>query len=388
MGNRPFRTVLIWFVFCLEMYVQVSESENSDPIDIPTEEDDSILLSTLEAQYPGAIGLKYRVNNRLRIVRLNEGKLYPPEDGWLDCIYMCNFRNTPTVKRKHHEIEDSIKTEDDDGDDNSVSDMDLVVLGLPWKVTEEDLKKYFAKFGQVEYTQIKTDLNGKSKGYGFVRFKHKKSQVRVMLERHNIEGRWCDVRIPNSKDKHVNKVPRKVFIGQVSEDIDEDALKNYFIKFGEISDLFLPRPHRGFAFVTFTEPTSAQKVIGKDHKVGDCSIVCTEAIPKKEMAPKWNDYDSRDRLRDRRRDRSPRHSQTWQQDDDWDYDQDSYDRSYSRGNFNQSINSSFRSDKNINSDLVAAAVNKAVMGVIDNLKGGQGNQSDKMPGSDDWWMRR
>lgn len=372
------------------MYVQVTESENGDPIDIPTEEDDSILLSTLEAQYPGAIGLKYRVNNRLRIVRLTEGKLFPPEDGWLERIYMCNFRNTPSSKRKHHEIDDSNKlADDDDDDDGSVSDMDLVVLGLPWKVTEEDLKKYFAKFGQVEYTQIKTDLNGKSKGYGFVRFKHKKSQVRVMLERHNIEGRWCDVRIPNSKDKHVNKVPRKVFIGQVSENTDEDALRNYFITFGEISDLFLPRPHRGFAFVTFTDPSSAQKVIGRDHKVGDCSVVCTEAIPKKEMGPKWNDYDSRDKFRDRRRDRSPYNSQAWAQDDIWDFDQDSYDRSYSRPSGYQSINGSFASDKNINPDMVAAAVNKAVMGVIGNLKtGGQGNQSDRLPGTDDWWMRR
>lgn len=371
------------------MYVQVSDSENSDPIDMPTEEDNSLLLSTLDAQYPGVIGLKYRVNNRLRIVRLNEGKLYPPEDGWLDRIYMCNFRVTQSTKRKHDEVEDSNKAEDDD---DSISDMDLVVLGLPWKVTEEDLKKYFAKFGLVEYTQIKTDPNGKSKGYGFVRFKHKKSQVRVMLERHNIEGRWCDVRIPNSKDKHVNKIPRKVFIGQVSEDVDEDVLKNYFIKFGEISDLFLPKPHRGFAFVTFTDPSSAQKVIGKDHKVGNCSVVCTEAIPKKEMAPKWNDYDSKDRYRDRRRDRSPHHPQAWSQDDIWDYDQDSYDRPYSRGNgSHQPVASNFASDKNINPDMVAAAVNKAVMGVIGNLKGGaaQGNHSDKTsPGADDWWIRR
>lgn len=375
------------------MYVQVTGSENPfiDPIDIPTEKDNSILLSTLEAQYPGAIGLKYRVNNRLRIVRLNESKLYPPEDGWLDRVYMCNFRNTHNTKCNHNENDDSVKTEDDN---HSVSDMDLVVLGLPWKVTEDDLKKYFAKFGQVEYTQIKTDLNGKSKGYGFVRFKHKKSQVRVMLERHNIDGRWCDVRIPNSKDKNVNKVPRKVFIGQVPENVDEDMLKNYFIKFGEISDLFLPRPHRGFAFVTFTEPLSAQKVIGKDHKVGDCSVVCTEAIPKKEITPKWNDYDSsRDRYnRDKRRERSPHRTQAWSQDDVWDYDQDSYDRPFGRGNGHQLVNNgTFTSDNknNINTDMVAAAVNKAVMGVIGNLKGGgQGNQNDKLPGTDDWWMRR
>lgn len=379
------------------MYVQVSESENSDPIDIPTEDDNSILLSTLEAQYPGVIGLKYRVNNRWRLVRLKDNKLYPPENGWLDSnwlesTYVCNFRNSNNTavaaKSTHDEIDESDKTDDDDDDDNSVSNMDLVVLGLPWKVTEEDLKTYFVKFGQVEYTQIKTDAYGKSKGYGFVRFKHKKSQVRVMLERHYIEGRWCDVRIPNSKDKHVNKIPRKVFIGQVSEDVDEDALRDYFIKFGNISDLFLPRPHRGFAFVTYTDPLSAQKIIGKYHKVGDCKVVCTEAIPKKEMGLKWNDHESRDKFRDRRRDRSPHRTQSWAQDDFWD-DQDAYDRPYSRGNGYQSGSNSSYGEKNLSSDIVEAAVNKAVMGVIGHLTGtGQGSSSDKLPCNDDWWMRR
>lgn len=37
--------------------------------------------------------------------------------------------------------------------------------------------------------------------------------------------------------------------------------------------------------------------------------------------------------------------------------------------------------------MVDAVVNKAVMNVFGNLKG-QGNQNDKLSGSDDWWMRR
>lgn len=335
------------------MYVQVTGSQTAlvDPIDMPTEEDNSILLSTLEAQFPGAIGLKYRFDNRLRIVRLNEGKLYPPEDGWSDRVYTCNFRSsTRDAKCKPDGIQDSGVIKSVDGDDLSVSDMDLVVLGLPWKVTEDDLKKYFAKFGDVEYTQIKTDPNGKSKGYGFVRFKHKKSQVRVMLERHNIDGRWCDVRIPNSKDKNVSKVSRKVFVGQVSENVDEHMLRNYFVKYGHISDLFLPRPHRGFAFVTFTDPSSTQKVIGRDHKVGDSSVVCTEAIPKKEMSSKWNDCDS---IRDRRSGRlSRRAHHPGCQDDVWGHDQDPYDNPSRR--YNIVGDGSAR-------DMVWTAVKKAVM---------------------------
>ena len=48
--------------------------------------------------------------------------------------------------------------------------------------------------------QVKKDpKSGQSKGFGFVRFADYESQVKCMNQRHMIDGRWCDVRIPNSK---------------------------------------------------------------------------------------------------------------------------------------------------------------------------------------------
>ena len=48
--------------------------------------------------------------------------------------------------------------------------------------------------------QVKKDLKtGQSKGFGFVRFTEYKAQLKCMSQRHMIDGRWCDVRIPNSK---------------------------------------------------------------------------------------------------------------------------------------------------------------------------------------------
>lgn len=76
-------------------YIQVVEDEGDEPIELPTEGDGCLLLSTLQAQFPGACGLKY-INDEtkcFRGVRSNDGKFYPPyiETGWGLHPYYCVF---------------------------------------------------------------------------------------------------------------------------------------------------------------------------------------------------------------------------------------------------------------------------------------------------------
>lgn len=48
--------------------------------------------------------------------------------------------------------------------------------------------------------QVKRDVKtGNSKGFGFVRFTDYETQNKVMSQRHMIDGRWCDCKLPNSK---------------------------------------------------------------------------------------------------------------------------------------------------------------------------------------------
>lgn len=75
-------------------YVQIAEEEGEEPMELPSEEDGSLLLSTLQAQYPGACGLKYRNSdtNTIRGLRMNEGRIHPPTvDGWGQECYICVF---------------------------------------------------------------------------------------------------------------------------------------------------------------------------------------------------------------------------------------------------------------------------------------------------------
>ena len=96
--------------------------------------------------------------------------------------------------------------------------------------------------------------------------------MRVLAQRHMIDGRWCDVKIPNSKEGQVRslrdllniiltmllfqiqQVPCKVFVGRCTEDMTSDDLKDYFSKFGEVTDVFIPKPFRAFSFITFLDP--------------------------------------------------------------------------------------------------------------------------------------
>lgn len=74
-------------------FLQVTEDEGEEHIELPLEEDGTLLLSTLQAQFPGSCGLKYRSteSRAVRGVRLNEGNLHPPSNGWGTQIYFCVF---------------------------------------------------------------------------------------------------------------------------------------------------------------------------------------------------------------------------------------------------------------------------------------------------------
>ena len=74
-------------------YVQIAEDENEESIELPYEEDHSLLLSTLVAQFPGACGLKYRNPDTggFRGLRLVDGKISPPEGDWSTFVYIVVF---------------------------------------------------------------------------------------------------------------------------------------------------------------------------------------------------------------------------------------------------------------------------------------------------------
>lgn len=75
-------------------------------------------------------------------------------------------------------------------------------------------------------------------------------------------------------------VSRKVFVARCTEDITAEDLRNYFNRFGEVIDVFIPKPFRSFAFVTFSDPDVARGLCGEDHIIKGTSVHVTTAAPK------------------------------------------------------------------------------------------------------------
>ena len=84
-------------------WVAVVVEEGDEPIEIPTESDGTILLTSVTAQFPGVTGLKFRnpETQTLRGVRLADNHLYPPseEDGWGGHTYLCTRPKSASASR-------------------------------------------------------------------------------------------------------------------------------------------------------------------------------------------------------------------------------------------------------------------------------------------------
>ena len=187
-------------------WVAVCQDENDEPVEIPTENDGTLALSSVCAQFPGATGLKYRNpdTNTLRGVRMTGETMYPPsEQGWGMYTYFCvrakddspKKQDEPRLKRKtESEFSDFVESKnikvDDDEEDSEDKTSDLIILGLPWKTSEDDIKEYFEPFGEILMVQPKKRPgSGESKGFAFIRFADKEVEKKVLLQRHMIDGR-------------------------------------------------------------------------------------------------------------------------------------------------------------------------------------------------------
>ena len=57
----------------------------------------------------------------------------------------------------------------------------------------------------------------------------------------------------------------------------------HFLRYGEVTDVFIPTPFRAFAFVQFEEAHVAQNLCNEDHLIQGVSVYTSTADPKSQL---------------------------------------------------------------------------------------------------------
>ena len=60
----------------------------------------------------------------------------------------------------------------------------------------------------------------------------------------------------------------KLFVGRCPDTVTTDDLREYFGKFGSLSDVYIPKPFKNFAFITYACSDDGKEVIAGNHQLG------------------------------------------------------------------------------------------------------------------------
>ncbi|KAE8687282.1 UBP1-associated protein 2A [Hibiscus syriacus] len=171
----------------------------------------------------------------------------------------------------------------------------IFVHGLSWDTTAETLTAEFSKYGEIEDCKAVTDrVSGKSKGYAFILFKHRSGARRALKQpQKKIGNRTTSCQLasqgpvpapPPTAPSASEYTQRKIFVSNVSADLDPGKLLYFFKQYGEIEegplglDKQTGKP-KGFAFFVYRSVESAMKALEEPHKNFEGHVLhCQKAI--------------------------------------------------------------------------------------------------------------
>ncbi|KAL9224917.1 hypothetical protein vseg_000897 [Gypsophila vaccaria] len=181
----------------------------------------------------------------------------------------------------------------------------LFIGGISWDTDENRLKDYFGQYGEVVEAVIMRDrITGRARGFGFIVFADPSVAERVVMEKHMIDGRTVEAKKAVPRDdqqilsRNSNSIQgspgpgrtKKIFVGGLASTVTESDFKNYFDKFGNITDVVVMYDHntqrpRGFGFITYDSEEAVDRVLHKTfHELNGKMVEVKRAVPK-ELSP-------------------------------------------------------------------------------------------------------
>ncbi|KAJ6808674.1 RNA binding protein [Iris pallida] len=168
----------------------------------------------------------------------------------------------------------------------------VFVHGLGWDTNAETLTSFFRQYGEVEDCNAVIDkLTGKSKGYAFILFKHRKGARNALKEpQKKIGSRMtaCQLAsagpVPPPAPPVSEYTQRKIYVSNVGADLDPQKLLQFFAKFGDIEegplglDKATGKP-KGFCLFVYKSVEGARKALEEPHKKFEGHMLhCQKAV--------------------------------------------------------------------------------------------------------------
>lgn len=171
----------------------------------------------------------------------------------------------------------------------------LFVGGLNVQTTDDGLRNHFEQYGALtDCVVVQNQQLKRSRCFGFVTYSSPEEADSAMaarphiLDGNNVELKRAVAREDAGRPEALAKV-KKIFIGGLKDDIEEDHLLDCFSQFGAVekAEVITDKEtgkKRGFGFVYFEDNDSADKaVVLKYHVINGHKVEVKKALTKQEM---------------------------------------------------------------------------------------------------------
>uniref|UniRef100_A0A8C6WMQ1 Heterogeneous nuclear ribonucleoprotein A3 n=1 Tax=Neogobius melanostomus TaxID=47308 RepID=A0A8C6WMQ1_9GOBI len=171
----------------------------------------------------------------------------------------------------------------------------LFIGGLSFETTEDSLRAHFEKWGTLTDCVVMRDSDSRrSRGFGFVTYSSVGEVDEAMRNRpHKLDGRAveCKRAVPreDSNKPGAHLTVKKIFVGGIKEDTEEQHIRDYFERYGKIESIEIMEERstgkkRGFGFVTFDDHDTVDKIVAqKYHTINSHNCEVRKALSKQEM---------------------------------------------------------------------------------------------------------